>query len=144
MKPRQFIEQLDEARLVAAIAAAERKSSGEIRVYVTHHKIEDALARAKIRFAKLGMEKTRRRNAVLIYFAPRSRKFAVVGDVAVHERCGETFWREVTAAMTPLLQAGRPTEAVEAAVKKIGALLAEHFPRRPDDRNELPDDIARD
>ena len=144
MKPKEFIEQLDEARVVAAIAAAERKTSGEVRVYVTHHDIDDALARAKFRFAKLGMEQTRDRNAVLIYFAPRSRKFAVVGDIAVHEKCGDTFWREVTATMTPLLQAGRPTEAVEAAVKKIGALLAEHFPRRPDDGNELTNEIARD
>ena len=34
MKPQQFIEGLDEAQIVAAIAKAERKTSGEIRVYV--------------------------------------------------------------------------------------------------------------
>ena len=35
------------------------------------------------------MHKTRERNAVLIFVAPRAHKFAVVGDKAIHEKCGE-------------------------------------------------------
>src|SRR5215510_1928934 len=76
MKPEQFIEGLDEAQIVAAIAKAERKTSGEIRVYVSHKKREDILVAARRRFHKLAMTKTRQRNAVLIYFAPLTRKLA--------------------------------------------------------------------
>jgi uncharacterized membrane protein len=39
------------------------------------------------------MQKTRDRNAVLIFVAPRAHKYAVVGDVGVHEKCGEEFWK---------------------------------------------------
>src|SRR5438067_3506559 len=110
MKPREFHRKLDDAQIVQAIREAEQRSSGQIRVYISHKNIaEDALTRAQMRFAKLGMSKTRDRNAVLIYVAPRARKFAIIGDTAVHEKCGNAFWQEVSAAMSRELQAGDPT-----------------------------------
>ena len=36
------------------------------------------------------------------------------------------------------------TEAVVFAVQKVGDALAKHFPRRPDDVNELPDKLVGD
>jgi uncharacterized membrane protein len=144
VKPKEFIDQLDDARIVAAIADAEGKSSGEIRVYVSHKKREDALAAARKRFLQLGMAKTRRRNAVLIYFAPSTHKFAIWGDLGVHEKCGENFWREIVAQMMALLKEGKFTEAVIEAVHRVGDVLAQHFPRESDDQNELPNQIIRD
>jgi len=144
MKTQEFLDRLDEAKIVAEIAAAERQTSGEIRVFVSHYKPDDAVARARQRFEKLGMARTRHRNAVLIYFAPRARKFAVVGDTGVHEKCGTAFWEEAVAEIGEHLRADRFTEAVLHAVRKIGALLARHFPPEPGDANELPDEILRD
>ena len=144
MKPNQFIEKLDESRVVAAIAAAEAKSSGEIRVYISHQKRLDALAAAKARFFALGMQNTRDHNAVLIYFAPETHQFALWGDTGVHEKCGEAFWNAIASEMTPLLKNGQLIEAVEHAVNQVGDALAKHFPRRPDDSNELPNEIVRD
>jgi uncharacterized membrane protein len=144
MKPKHFIDQLDDARIVAAIAAAEQNTSGEIRVYVSHKQPHDTLAAARARFLALGMHRTRDRNAVLIYLVPRAQHFALWGDAALHEKCGESFWTDLTAAMTPLFKQGDLTQAVEHAVKEVGAALARHFPRRPDDTNELPDNVVRD
>lgn len=144
MKPKEFINQLDEARIVDAIAQAERKSSGEVRVYVSRRRRTDPLAIAQKRFLDLGMTRTRHRNAVLIYIAPRTRQFAIVGDAGVHEKCGDAFWREVSASMTDLLKEGRFTDALVGAIQKVGDLLARHFPRDSDDQNELPDRIVRE
>ena len=143
MKPEEFLNQLDDARIVASIGEAERQSSGEIRVYVSHKIREDALAAAYVRFQKLGMVRTRQRNAVLIYFAPRTRQFAIVGDTGVHQKCGDDFWQGISAAMSAQLRQGKFTEAIVDAIQKTGALLAQHFPRDPDDRNELPNEIVR-
>jgi uncharacterized membrane protein len=143
MNHRKFLSHLDEQRIVAAIQAAEARSSGEIRVDIAHHAVADALAQAQERFRQLDMEKTRDRNGVLIYFAPRSRQFAVFGDTAIHQRCGDTFWGGIAEAMTPLLRDGKFTEAIELAVERVGDVLADHFPRRPDDQNELPDAVTR-
>ena len=35
-----------------------------------------------------------------------------------------------------------PREAIERGVVELGRALAEHYPRRPDDRNELSDDVS--
>lgn len=144
MKAREFIDRLDESKIVAEIAAAERNTSGEIRVFISRRTPEDVVARARERFEKLGMTRTRHRNAVLIYFAPRVRKFAVIGDRGVHEKCGEAFWEETVAEIAGELRAERFTEAVQDAVRKIGALLAAHFPPEPGNANELPNDLLRD
>ena len=144
MKPKLFLDQLDDAKIAAAIAEAEQRSSGEIRVYVSHRPREDALEAARRRFLKLGMARTRQRNAVLIYFAPTTQKFAVWGDIGVHEKGGEDCWRSITASMIPLLKQGQFTAALEEAIRQIGDLLALHFPRRSDDRDELPNQVSRD
>ena len=76
--------------------------------------------------------------------APRTRQFAIVGDVGVHQKCGDAFWQQVSAGMTGLLKQGRFTEAVLDAIQKVGDVLARHFPRGSDGQNELPDGIVRD
>ncbi len=145
MKPRHFLQQLDDKRIAAAIGEAERHTSGQIRVFISRKTdVTDALERAKARFMALGMDQTRDRNAVLIYFAPHTHQYAVIGDTAVHERCGDAFWRELVATMAGALKREAFTEAVILAVEKCGALLAEHFPPRPDGTDELPNEVERD
>ena len=143
MKLEEFLSRLDESRIVAAIRAAERRTTGEIRVFITTREAADPLDRARRRFEKLGMTATRERNAVLLYFAPRSRKFAVVGDRGIHEKCGAAFWAEAVAEIGAQLRAEQFTDAIVLGVEKVGALLAEHFPGSGG-ANELPDHVQHD
>jgi uncharacterized membrane protein len=132
---------IDQARVVAAIGAAELKTSGEIRVLLARGRTEDAMATAKAHFERLGMTATKERNGVLIFLASKSRAFAVIGDTGVHEKCGEVFWRLLAAEMELHFKRAEFTEGLVHGIEKAGALLAEHFPRGADDRNELPDEI---
>src|ERR1051326_8374305 len=104
MKPRRFLSQLDQDRIVTAIAEMERQTSGEIRVFVSHRAVDDALHAAAHQFDKLQMQKTEQRNGVLIFVAPRSQTFSIVGDQAIHAKCGDSFWIEVAAEMTGLFK----------------------------------------
>jgi len=144
MHPKEFLQQIDDHRLIAAIGEAERRTSGEIRVHISHRNRPDALAAAQQRFRKLGMSKTTQRNAVLIYLAPRSRAFAIIGDTGVHLKCGDAFWQQMMAQLSSDLKAKPATEALVAAVRTVGELLAAHFPPTGEDRNELPNEIDRD
>jgi uncharacterized membrane protein len=101
----------------------------------------DALPPAQNKFWKLGMHKTRERNAVLIFVAPRAHKFAVVGDQAIHERCGEIFWQRVVDGMSLHFRNDRYTDALVEAIGDIGKVLATHFPKRSTGANELPDEV---
>ncbi len=143
MKTNEFIHHLDEAAIVAEIVRAEAGTSGEIRVFVAPGHVEAPVPEAERQFEKLGMTKTRCRNGVLLYFAPVSRKFAIIGDLGIHEKCGPAFWEELVAAIRPVLQAGNFTGAVTHAVSEAGRLLAHHFPAVTGDRNELPNQISR-
>lgn len=144
MRHRAFISQLAHERIHAAIHAAEAKTSGEIRVMISHRRAPDPIAAAQRAFLRLGMQRTRHRNAVLLFVAPRSRTFAVIGDEGVHAKCGDDFWRELAAAMTGHFKRGAFTDGLVHGVERAGELLAAHFPREPGDRNELPDDVVED
>lgn len=134
---------IDDARVVEAIVTAERLTSGEIRVFVSQQKTDDPVAAATTQFERLGMTQTAARNGVLIYLAPTSHAFAVIGDQGVHEKCGEAFWRELADAMSGQFKRGAFTEGLLLGIERAGGLLAQHFPRAPDDRNELPDRVER-
>ena len=84
MKHRHFIKQLREDEVLAALREAEGKTSGQIRIFVSHKKTDDAVAAAQKQFDRLGMARTRNRNAVLLFVAPEAHKFAVIGDTAVY------------------------------------------------------------
>lgn len=144
MKPKEFIHVIDDTKVIAAIEAAEARSTGEIRLVIAHQNVPDALAAAKDQFARLSMHQTRRRNAVLLYFAPKSQHFAIYADVGLHEKCGQEFWQAIVDEMTPMLKQGKITEAIVQAVDKVGEVLARHFPPEPGDQNELPNQVARE
>jgi uncharacterized membrane protein len=142
MRTREFLSRLEHDRIVRAIQNAESKTSGEIRVYIQRGKSEtDPLIVAQKKFQRLGMYKTRERNAVLIFVAPRAHKFAVVGDKAIHEKCGEHFWQNIVDGMRVHFQNENFSQALTEAINEVGRVLAAHFPRTSANQNELPDEI---
>jgi len=146
MKTRHFLKALDEERIVEAIRAAENRTSGEIRVFVSSRKRpgHPVLERAARQFEKLGMAKTRERNGVLLYFVPENREFAIIGDKGVHEKCGDVLWSDVAADLRRGMVTGDFTASILGAVSAVGEALARHFPRRPDDIDELSDAVGQD
>ena len=144
MRTHRFLSRLDHKRITQAIRKAEGRTSGQIRVFVQRGDFEDeALPRAERKFVHLGMQETRDRNAVLIFVAPRARKYAVVGDVGVHEKCGHEFWQKLIATMRAHFQKQEFDRAIVHAINEVGKLLTAHFPRTADTINELPDEVAQ-
>jgi uncharacterized membrane protein len=145
MRHFEFLDKVNDSAIVAAIAAAEKRTTGEIRVFISRRKWPVAKEGAEKHFATLGMSKTKHRNGVLIFVAPRSRTFAIWGDVGIHKHCGEAFWKSVRDEMEGHLKEGRYTEALVHAVERTGGLLAEHFPcEGGENPNEQGDAVVRD
>jgi len=142
MRTREFLSKLDHDRIIQAIHEAESKTAGEIRVLIERGKLKsDPLEAAQRKFHRLGMHKTRDRNAVLIFVFFCVHKFAVVGDNAIHEKCGDEFWQLVVERMRTHLQNEKFSDALIEAIKEVGSILATHFPQTVKDTNELPDDV---
>jgi len=147
MKQKDFLSQLDDEKIVAAIRGAEQATSGEIRVFVSRKRLDgdDVMDRAAVRFQKLGMTGTRERNGVLLYFVPLDCRFAVIGDRGIHEKCGEAFWQGVVAGLAEGLKKERGfTDGIVRAIAQVGDALSRYFPRRPDDRDELSNVVEGD
>jgi uncharacterized membrane protein len=141
----EFVDGLDDQRIVQAIRDVEARTRAEVRVHVEDDPVADVQAAAQQTFETLGMTATAERNGVLVFVAPESQAFAVLGDAGIHERCGQAFWDDVAAAMREEFRAGRFTDGIVAGVRAAGDELARHFPRREGDgdQNELPDAISR-
>jgi uncharacterized membrane protein len=142
MRTKEFLSKLEHDRIVQAIREAEAKTSGEIRVYIQRGELDgDPLIIAQRKFRRLGMEKTRHRNAVLVFVAPRAHKFAVIGDQGIHEKCGGEFWRRLVDSMRAHFKGQKFSPAIVEAIEETGKALAAYFPKGPGSSNELPDDI---
>ena len=132
---------IDHDRVNAAIVAAEARTSGRIRVLVARHRAPRPVTAAEHHFQRLSIAQLPQRSGVLIFVAPRSRTFAVIGDQGVHEKCGEGFWRELAGAMTTYFKKGDFTDGLVHGIERAGALLAEHFPAEAGPAGASPDTV---
>jgi uncharacterized membrane protein len=143
---RAHFEPEDLEAVRAAIEAAEARTSGEIRVHLERRLPRGGrghvLEHARRVFVRLGLHRTRRRNGVLIYLALGDRHLAVVGDDGIHARVGDAYWAGLRDRLAEGLRAGRPRDAVLAAVREVGQVLATHFPPEPGDVDELSDEVS--
>ena len=140
MKRKHFLANIDENQIASAIALAEQKTSGQIRVFVSHHRCTDPMLMARKHFHRLGMAKSHHRNGILIFVAPESQTFALVGDAGVHDKCGDTFWHALRDEMIPEFKTERYTDGIVHAIRRAGELLATHFPVKPGAPNHQTQD----
>lgn len=139
---RKLMKAVDVERVKAAIAAAERSASGEVRVSVAPFFWGSVRRVAEKAFVRLGMASTKDRNGILFFIVPSRKKFAVLGDDGIHARVGQDFWESLAGLMSGHFRKGEFTEGLVAAIEEAGRQLAAHFPCDPStDVNELPDDI---
>ena len=146
MQTKSFLGALDHERIVKAIQDAEVRSRGEVRVHVSKQAVQDVETAAARQFEALGMTRTAERNGVLLFVAPVSQTFAVIGDEGIHARCGPDFWKDVAAAMETDFRAGHYSDGIVKGVARVGEALATHFPREEGtaDTNELSDEVTED
>ncbi len=138
------MRRIDTARVEAAIRAAERRTSGELRVAVARFFLgRDVRRAAEKTFDRLGMHRTKRRNGVLIFVAPLGRRCAVVADSGAHAAVEPAFWDGVVTKLVTQFRGGQLTAGLEAGIQEIGERLSGPFPFEPGDVDELPDTVAR-
>jgi uncharacterized membrane protein len=141
MKQKEFLEKLDQDRIVNAIQSAEEQTSGEIRIHVQPKSGSDIRQFAERTFERLGMTKTAHRNGVLLFIASEENRFTILGDRGIHQKVPPGFWDEIAAKLTIRFKNGEFTDGIVEAIKAAGEHLGEYFPRATDDVNELPDQI---
>jgi len=94
---------------------------------------------AQAMFLERQLFKTHARNGVLLFASMFERRVELLADVGFHGRVDEHEWRTVIDAMTPLLAAARPAEALTCGLERVEALLSAKGFFATGRRNELPD-----
>jgi uncharacterized membrane protein len=132
----------EEQAVLLAIAAAEKCTSGEIRVHMEIFCFGDPFRRALKLFGQLNMQATQQRNGILIFIATGSKKLAIVGDEGIHACVGQPFWYELIEVLQRSFKKGDHATALVACIERCGQLLSKHFPVQDDDENELSNAIS--
>jgi len=144
IRRKDFFSDAEKKLIVSSIQAAEKQTSGEIRVFVESRcKYVNPLDRATEIFAGLKMEETSARNGVLVYVALKDKQLALFGDKGIHEKVGAEFWNKEVKLILSHFNRADYAAGIAHVVEEIGEALRTHFPYDKDgDINELPDDIV--
>jgi len=112
-----------------------------LRLWLTPRAILAARVRARaIDLFKVGAEaKTLGRTGVLLYVSLREHRADIVADEAIAAKVAPEIWGDAMAALIDLVRKGQPGEGMAEAVRQMGVVLTEHFPRGSENPNELPD-----
>ncbi len=144
-KNKSLLSQDIQDAVVATIAAAEKRSSGEIRVYIESHcTMVNPIDRSAAIFEQLNMHQTKERNGVLLYLALIDRQFAIVGDQGINQKVGgNEYWEYIATKLKEHFKAGQIKEGICFCVTEIGMSLAKHYPEDGSENiNELPNEIV--
>jgi len=96
---------------------------------------------AFMQFYASGLYRTRESNGVEIYLSLFEREVVVIGDRGIHAKMGDHQWENVRDLIILGILKGDARGGICEAIEACGKVLAEHFPPRHDDVNELSDQI---
>lgn len=143
---KEILSDTERKRLAMSIAEAEKTTSGEVRISVqAERQLGEAMMSvqdlALDHFKRLGMTETRDKTGVLIYLLVSEHKLQILADAGINEKVNAGTWQAIADSMTAEFKAGRFYDGLSTGLEKIGAILTQHFPVQPGDRNELSNDI---
>jgi putative membrane protein len=124
--------------LAAAVPAVKRWLAGPAML--------EARVRQRAGMAFLAEEvfKTRERTGILLFVSLFERRVVVLGDSGINRQVEAAHWESVVATVVEGIRTGRPGAGLAAGIRECGELLARFgVAIRPDDSNELADDLRR-
>jgi len=138
---REIFSDKDLEQISQAIKTFEGQTSGEIVISFNTTSHNQPYKTTRRIFEKAKLYETKERNATLIALFLSEHKFAVYGDVGIHEKVPADFWENTVAEMKAHFAAGRMQEGLLHGINELGKNLAKYFPVSEDDINELSDEI---
>jgi putative membrane protein len=108
------------------------------RRLIPRDRIDSAVdLRSLAAFAAHGLHYTREHTGILILISLLEHRVEVLADKGINEKVSPGTWDEIVRIVTAGLKSGNACDAFCKAIERCGAILAQHFPRVADDRDEL-------
>jgi uncharacterized membrane protein len=146
LKVKDIFSKEDLKKISDKIAEIEKSTSGEIRVSIREKRslIERKLTlfdMALREFYRLGMDKTRDQTGVLVYVLLSERKLQIVADKGINEKVENETWQKIADKIAEQFKSGKYLDGIINGLDEIGKILYTHFPIKPDDKNELSNEV---
>lgn len=102
---------------------------------------EEVERRAREAFSRFRVTRTQQGTGILIYVSLFGRMVSVLGDEPIARRLDQKAWDRIKDVLTAGMRQKQAGEAFCQAIALCGELLAQHFPRREGDADELPNEL---
>ena len=113
------------------------------RLFATNHRIAEAVhSLALASFTEHGLHHTRDHTGILICVSLLEHRVEVLADRGINAKVKAETWQEIAKIISDGLRSKQACDAFCTAIQRCGEILATHFPRRPDDKDELPDSLV--
>ena len=113
------------------------------RLVASKNRIADAVhTLALASFTEHGLHYTRDHTGILILVSLLERRVEVLADRGINAKVEAGTWQEIVKILTDGLKSNRACDAYCRAIHRSGEILAAHFPRQSDDKDELPDRLV--
>jgi putative membrane protein len=93
-------------------------------------------------FLEQGLAGVSQRNGVLLFVALAEHQVEVIADRQVYERVDPRAWTEIVGDFTAAVKRGDVADGYVAALRRLGSLLEDAYPRAEDDVNEITDRLV--
>jgi putative membrane protein len=93
-------------------------------------------------FTAHGLHYTKAHTGILLFASLFEHRVVVLADRGINDKVPPGTWDEIVGIITTGLKSEDGAAAFCAAIERCGRILAEHFPRSADDRNELADKLV--
>lgn len=105
-------------------------------------RIQEAVRERAVRaFYEKGLYRTRDETGILIFLSLLEHKVWILGDRGIDSKIPHQEWQDLAGELSRGMREGRACDALCSVIAACGVALASHFPRRPDDTNELVDGV---
>lgn len=146
----KFINEEEKSAIKESVRLAESRTSGEIKVLVVGScnkpwpfmSDKKAIYRRAVKeFSAMQIGKTADHTGILIMLSLKERKVQVLADKKINDKVTQDTWSKAVEIIVNNIKQNNQAQGIIQAVEFVGNILAQHFPRKQDDINELSDEI---
>ncbi|MDP8202418.1 MAG: TPM domain-containing protein [Candidatus Tenebribacter burtonii] len=92
-------------------------------------------------FMESGVYNTKDRTGILIFISIMEHRVELLADSGINEKIPKEKWQNIVDNILAGIKQKQIAKHLIESIDECGNLLAEHFPIKDDDKNELTDDI---
>jgi putative membrane protein len=93
-------------------------------------------------FTAHGLHHTREHTGILILVSLLEHRVEVLADKGINDKVSPGTWDEIVQIVTTGLKSGGACDSFCKAIERCGEILTQHFPRSPDDKDELANKLV--